>query len=87
MTKIADSSATRTLLGAVACPLWISVMPLNVDNAASVSDDAVMLGEETIIDGIAWSFAIHPAGNPVDDKASRFAARYREAEKIGRAHV
>ena len=82
MAKIADPGATRTLSGAVACPLWISVMPLNVDNAASVSDDAVMLGEETIIDGIAWSFAIHPAGNPVDDKASRFAARYREAEKL-----
>lgn len=82
MTKISDSSATRTLLGAVACPLWISVMPINGDNAASVSDDAVMLGEETIIDGIAWSFALHPAGKPVDDKASRFAARYREAEKL-----
>ena len=82
MPMLADSGATRTLLGAVACPLWISVMPLNAGNAASVSDDAVMLGEETIIDGIAWSFAIHPAGKPVDDKASRFAARYREAEKL-----
>ena len=82
MNKATDSGASRTLSGAVACPRWISVMPLNGDNAASVSDDAVMLGDETIIDGIAWSFAIHPAGNPVDDKASRFAVRYREAEKL-----
>ncbi len=80
--KTTDSGTTRTLWGAVSCPRWVSVMPLNGDNAASVSDDAVMVGDETIIDGIAWSFAIHPAGNPVDDKASRFAARYREAEKL-----
>ena len=69
----------------VRCPRWISVMPLNADNIASVSEDAVALGDETIIDGIAWSFPIHPAGNPVDDKASRFAARYREAEGLVRA--
>ena len=69
----------------VACPRWISVMPLNADNVESVSADAAMLGEDTIVDGIAWSFAVHPAGNPVEDKAAAFAARYRKAEPLVRA--
>ena len=44
-----------TELGAAekGCPRWISVMPLNADNIASVSEDAAMLGDETIVDGIA----------------------------------
>ncbi len=84
--KIAAPGAAQGLSNTVDCPRWISVMPLNADNIASVSADATMLGDETIIDGIAWSFPIHPAGNPVEDKASCFAARYREAEKLVRAH-
>lgn len=73
------------MVGTSDCPRWISVMPLNADNIESVAADAAMLGDETIVDGIAWSFPIHPAGNPVDDKASRFAARFREAERLVRA--
>ena len=67
------------------CPHWISVMPLNADNIESIAADAAMLGDETIVDGIAWSFVVHPAGRPVEDKASQYAARYREAESLIRA--
>jgi len=81
---VAAASAGAATSVAMECPHWISVMPLNANNIASVSEDAAMLGNETVIDGIAWSFAVHPAGKPVDDKASRFAARYLEAEKLVR---
>ena len=72
-------------LPGVACPRWISVMPLNAGDVESISEDAAMLGNETIVDGIAWSFAVHPAGDPVDDKAAEFAKRYRLAEPLVRA--
>ena len=68
-----------------ACPHWLSVMPLNEGNAASIAADAVALGEETIIDGIAWCCSIHPAGDPPADKAAIYAARYRETAPLVRA--
>ena len=67
------------------CPRWISVMPLRESILESVAADAAALGNDTIVDGIAWSFAVHPTGDPVEDKASKFAACCREAERLVRA--
>lgn len=69
---------------AVECPRWISVMPLNADNVEAVSADAAQLGNETVVDGVAWSFAVHPEGDPVTDKAALYADRYRRMEPLVR---
>ena len=60
-------------------PRWISVMPLRADIMDDVCADAAALGNETIVDGIAWSFALHPVGNPPEDKAATAAACISEA--------
>ena len=44
----------------------------------------LLLGENTIIDGIAWSCSIHPEGDPPADKAAIYATRWRETEPLVR---
>ena len=63
-------------------PRWISVMPLNADNIESISEDAIALGNDTFVDGIVWSFALHPEGEPASDKAAIYAERYQKMKKL-----
>lgn len=58
-------------------PRWLSVMPLNDGCADELASDAADLGSTTFIDGIAWSCPVNPEGDPVADRASIFAERYR----------
>ena len=81
---LAVAAAAAMGAEAVDCPRWISVMPLRDGILESVTADAAALGNDTIVDGIAWSFAVHPAGDPVEDKASKFAACCRKAERLVR---
>ena len=67
------------------CPHWISVMPLVESDAAAIVDDAVRQGNETIVDGIAWSCSVHPMGDPASDAAARYAETYRKMEPLIRA--
>ena len=60
------------------CPHWISVMPLHGDCTDELSHDCADLGNTTFIDGIAWSCAVNPEGDPVADRAGMFAERYRD---------
>lgn len=71
--------------GGDGCPHWISVMPLVPDDAAAIVDDAVRQGNDTIIDGIAWSCSVHPMGDPVADAAAKYAEGYRRIEPLLRA--
>ena len=59
------------------CPHWISVMPLNGGQLDELARDCADLGNTTFIDGIAWSCAVNPEGDPVADRASLFADRFR----------
>ncbi len=60
------------------CPHWLSVMPLHEGLGQELAADVADLGNTTFIDGVAWSCAVNPEGDPVSDKAAVFAARYRE---------
>ena len=84
IVRIASLACATAVLAARAdCPRWISVMPLHADRIDELAADAADLGNTTLIDGIAWSCAVHPAGDPVEDKAKRFAALCHEAvEKV-----
>ena len=76
-------AATAVVAARAECPHWISVMPLHTDRIDELAADAVDLGNTTLIDGVVWSCAVHPAGDPAEDKAKRFAALYKQvAEKI-----
>lgn len=69
----------------VECPKWISVMPLHKEYTEQLAADAADLGITTFIDGIAWSCPVNPEGNPVVDRASIFAERFRKTAPILRA--
>ena len=59
------------------CPHWISVMPIFEETLEDTARDAIDQGEQTVIDGIACSFAVHPeGGDPAVDKASVYAGRF-----------
>ena len=64
--------------GGESIPRWLSVMPLNGDRHEELARDCADLGETTFIDGIAWSCAVNPEGNPVVDRAAVYAGRYRD---------
>ena len=64
------------------CPHWLSVMPLHEGCGEELAADAADLGNTTFIDGVAWSCAVNPEGDPVSDKAAVYAARYRETEPV-----
>jgi len=73
-----SGSLDAATAGADTCPHWISVMPLVPDDAAAIVDDTVAQGNETVIDGIAWSCSVHPMGDPVADAAAKYAEGYRQ---------
>ena len=59
------------------CPHWISVMPISEDELEETARDAIDQGEQTVIDGIACSFPVHPeGGDPAVDKASVYAGLF-----------
>lgn len=60
------------------CPGWLSVMPLHAGRSAELAEDAADLGNTTFIDGIAWSCAVNPGGDPPADKGRIYGELYRE---------
>ena len=62
-------AATAVVAVRAECPHWISVMPLHADRIDELAADAADLGNTTLIDGVVWSCPVHPAGDPVEDKA------------------
>jgi len=44
-------------------PRWLSVMPLHEQVADELAADAAALGNDTFVDGIAWSCPVNPEGN------------------------
>ncbi len=60
-------------------PRWLSVMPLHDDAVDELAADAAALGNDTFVDGIAWSCPVNPEGDPVTDRAGIYAGRYRKA--------
>ena len=67
-----------------ACPHWISVMPMRDDCAAELAADAADLGNTTFIDGILWSCAVNPGGDPPADKGAMFAKKWRTVSALVR---
>ena len=67
------------------CPRWISVMPLHGGRAQELAEDAAELGNATFIDGIAWSCAVNPEGDPATDRAAVYSRRYRQTAPLLRA--
>lgn len=67
-----------TAMSTVEVPRWLSVMPLNEDGHDELARDCADLGNTTIVDGIAWSCAVNPEGDPVADRAAVYAGRYRD---------
>ena len=65
-------------MSAVEVPRWLSIMPLNGDSHEEIARDCADLGNTTIVDGIAWSCAVNPEGDPVADRAAIYAERYRD---------
>ena len=63
--------------GSVDVPKWLSVMPLHENRSDELAADAASLGNDTFVDGIAWSCPVNPEGDPVTDRAGIFASRYR----------
>jgi hypothetical protein len=59
-------------------PRWLSVMPLHENAIDELAADAAALGNDTFVDGIAWSCPVNPGGDPVTDKAGIYAGRYRK---------
>ena len=55
------------------CPHWISVTPLIEGWTDACAKDIVDLGEKTIVNGIAFSCAVNPEGDPAADKAAAYA--------------
>lgn len=73
---ILASSLSLSSGGGIECPHWISVMGVPADTTEDFVADAISLGEETVLNGIACSFAVHPEGNPVSDKAAVYAKQF-----------
>ena len=66
-------------------PRWLSVMPLHEHMADELAADAAALGNDTFVDGIAWSCPVNPEGDPVTDRAGIYVSRYRKvAPKLRR---
>ena len=82
---LAAAAAAFALPAADTCPHWISVMPLNEGIAKELAEDAADLGNTTFIDGIAWSCAVNPEGDPPADKGAIYARRYRETAPLLRS--
>jgi hypothetical protein len=59
-------------------PRWLSVMPLHENVTDELAADAAALGNDTFVDGIAWSCPVNPVGDPVTDRAGIYASRYRK---------
>jgi len=73
--------ALVSLWASVCCadiPRWLSVMPLHEHAADELAADAAALGNDTFVDGIAWSCPVNPEGDPVTDRAGIYASRYRK---------
>ena len=70
--------AAAGCLGDCGIPRWISVMPLHDGCAEELARDAADQGNTTFIDGIVWSCAVNPEGDPVADRAAIYARRYGE---------
>ena len=64
---------------AAECPRWISVMPMNGVFEEEIAADAADLGNTTFVDGILWSCAVNPGGDPPSDKGAMFAKRWRKS--------
>ena len=82
LTLLAIVAGRCLLAASVDCPHWISVMPLRGDTAVADAADAVWLGEKTVVDGVAFSCAVNPEGDPVTDRAAAYAERFSEIEPI-----
>ena len=59
-------------------PRWLSVMPLHDNKEDELANDSATLGNDTFVDGIAWSCPVNPEGNPVVDRAGIYASRYKK---------
>ena len=66
------------------CPHWISVTPLIEGWTDACAKDIVDLGEKTIVNGIAFSCAVNPEGDPAADKAAAYAKRFTEVRPLVR---
>ena len=66
------------------CPHWISVMPLPDEGLEEQAADVIGLGEKTVVNGIAYSCAVNPEGDPVADKAAIYAQRFARAAPLVR---
>ena len=69
---------------AAECPRWMSVMPVNEACEEELAADAADLGNTTFVDGIIWSCAVNPGGNPPSDKGAIFAKRWRKLSALVR---
>lgn len=76
--------SVATVARAGECPRWLSVMPLLEGNSVRLAEDAIKLGNETIVDGIAYICNLTPEGDPVGDPATLYAKYYRETEPLVR---
>jgi hypothetical protein len=65
-------------------PRWVTILPLVTTNTAVVAADAVRLGNNTIVDGIAYMCNLMPEGNPAADRAAVYAEQYRKIEPLVR---
>ena len=59
-------------------PHWLSVMPFHDNMADELANDCATLGNDTFVDGIAWSCPVNPEGDPVVDRAGIYASRYKK---------
>jgi len=76
-TACAVGVAVTSLAASNPCPRWLSVMPLRPGYEEELIRDVIDLGETTCIDGILYSWTLHPVGNPALDLAADYASRYR----------
>lgn len=67
------------------CPRWITVFPLAEAHVEHLAADAVSLGKNTIVNGIAYMCNLTPEGDPVADRASIYAKIYRQVKPLVRA--
>ena len=56
-------------------PRWLSVMPLHDNKVDELANDCATLGNDTFVDGIAWSCPVNPEGDPVVDRAGIYVKR------------
>ena len=74
---------TMTVLLAVATvPAWLNVTPLLADHQEEIAADNRWLFENTLVDGAAFKLTLTPEGDPVFDKASVYAPRFRRMKEL-----